>query len=966
MSNLDSGNTEQLNSWVYVDANGAVQQQATAFTDAQKRNNITIGSAIHTEGVLKFVKTFPITAYDNTAQINEFANIFGPLKKSGHKVSANGANLSINRAAGVAFALGRNYTADPENPSTVSDSAKTQCVIHRYYRNNSGGFVLDDGPSGNGYTVLDPTKYDNGSGTLQTVSGGNFAVQRLFYFPGTPNIIVSYYGHDTYASLIDAEKEYTLEDFLEAENTSDQAIYLGAIILRGNATAINDTAQAKILTAGAFRGLASVDLGGVSASASLGDLQDVNISSVNNDQVIRYNSSNGRWENQTLPSGGITGSGTANKIAKFSGTSAVADSIITESSGNIGVGTSSPAEKLEVTGNAILDASNANLKLKSGITGTKGDIQWTFNSDSTVYASVGIEYDNRGTDGLLINSDFYPISIDSGNGAYTKFLTNGTERMRINSSGNVGIGTTSPSAPLSFGKAVYGAPSSENFYRIKFNDLGGVNNDVGVGQPDANSLGFNVEPAGAITFNRGTGGETMRINSSGNVGIGTTSPSHKLDINGNVNIASGQPLRWGAGNAEIANSTYDLIFKTYNGSSSVDEAMRVTSAGNVGIGTTSPSVSLDINDTDAIKVPVGTTAQRPTAANGMLRYSTTDNQFEGYADGAWGAIAGGGGGSSAIERNTFSGNGSTTQFTLTSPITDEVNTQVYVDGVYQSKLNYSSAGNVITFSSAPHAGTDNIEVINVKAVTVSGASAMNKNTFTGDGSATSFTLGSNPTSEDFTFVFIQGVYQEKSTYVVANNIITFSTAPQNGYTIEVMHMGAVNVQQSSYMEYDAFTGTGSQTAFTLVNGNPTDEKFTMVFLQGVYQEKSTYSLSNRVITFTTAPDNNYTIEIMSVNSGGLLTVPSHKPTVGVISSDTTAVANSVYVLTANLTLTLPANPQIGDSIKVSNRSGVATCVLGANNKKIMGAAANLTLDTASASFELIYSGTNQGWVIIGQ
>ena len=823
VSNLDSGNTEQLNSWIYVDANGAVQQQATAFTDAQKRNTITIGSAIHTEGVLKFVKTFPITAYDNTAQINEFANIFGPLKKSGHKVSANGTNLSINRAAGTAFALGRNYTTDPENPSTVSDSAKTQSVIHRYYRNNSGGFVLDDGPSGNGYTVLDPTKYDNGSGTLQIVSGGNFTVQRLFYFPGTPNIVVSYYGHDTYSSLINAEKEYTFEDFLEAENTSDQAIYLGAIILRGNATAINDVAQAKILTAGAFRGLASVDLGGVPASASLGDLQDVNIASVANDQVIRYNSSNARWENQTLPSGGITGSGTANKIAKFSGTSAVADSIITESSGNIGIGTTSPSAKI--------------------------DISFAGGSDSIKSASTSSTSYNA--------SKFYN---DNSRGWHD---------------------------------LVYGSAYS-----------GG-------------SL-MNVGADGAITYSNTTSGITTL-------------------------------------------GAFDLLLGTNS-----TERMRIDTSGNVGIGTTSPSVSLDINDTDAIQVPAGTTAQRPTAANGMLRYSTTDNQFEGYADGAWGAIAGGGGGSSDIERNTFSGNGSTTQFTLTSPITDEVNTQVYVDGVYQSKLNYSSAGNVITFSSAPHAGTDNIEVINVKAVTVSGASAMNKNTFTGDGSATSFTLGSNPTSEDFTFVFIQGVYQEKSTYVVANNIITFSTAPQNGYTIEVMHMGAVNVQQSSYMEYDAFTGTGSQTAFTLVNGNPTDEKFTMVFLQGVYQEKSTYSLSNRVITFTTAPDNNYTIEIMSVNSGGLLTVPSHKPTVGVISSNTTAVANSVYVLTANLTLTLPANPQIGDSVKVSNRSGVATCIIGANNKKIMGAAANLTLDTASASFELIYSGTDQGWVIIGQ
>lgn len=746
VSNLDSSNTQQLNSWIYIDVNGAVQQQATAFTDAQKRNNITIGSAIHTEGVLKFVKTFPITAYDNTSQINEFANIFGPLKKSGHKVTANGANLSINRAAGVAFALGRNYAADPENPSTISDSAKTQCVIHRYYRNNSGGFVLDDGPSGNGYTVLDPTKYDNGSGTLQNVTSTKFAAQRLFYFPGTPNIVVSYYGHNVYDSIIDAEKEYILEDFLEAENTSDQAIYLGAIIMKGDASAINNAAQAKILTAGAFRGLASVDLGGVSVSASLGDLQDVNIASIANNQIIRYNSSNARWENVALPAG------------------------------------------ISLT-----------------------DI------------SVGSE----------------------------------------------------------------GSPSGD----------------------------------GSLAYNNSTGVFTY------------TPPALSSFIDGS-----------GTANALPKFSDSDTL-----ADSSISESGQI----------------IDINTTGALRVPDGTTAQRPgSAVAGMFRYNTTDNQFEGYTT-EWGAIAGGGG-SSTITRDSFSGNGSTTAFTLSSAISDEVNTQVYIDGVYQSKLNYSIAGNVVTFSTAPHTGTNNVEVINVAAVTVDATSGLNKNTFTGDGSTTGFTLSQAPTSEDFTFVFVQGVYQEKSTYIVASNILTFSTAPQNNYTIEVMHLGAVNVQQSSYMEYDAFTGTGSQTAFTLVNGNPTDEKFTMVFIQGVYQEKSTYSLSGTTINFATAPDNAYTIEIMSVSSGGILTNPTTGPLVSVISSNTTAVSNSVYVLTANLTLTLPANPGIGDSIKISNRSGVATCVLGANNKKIMGAAANLTLDTASASFELIYSGSAQGWVIIGQ
>ena len=51
---------------------------------------------------------------------------------------------------------------------------------------------------------------------------------------------------------------------------------------------------------------------------------------------------------------------------------------------NVGIGTTSPSEKLEVAGNVILDADNANIKIKSGVAGTKGDIQWTFNSDSPV------------------------------------------------------------------------------------------------------------------------------------------------------------------------------------------------------------------------------------------------------------------------------------------------------------------------------------------------------------------------------------------------------------------------------------------------------------------------------------------------------------------------------------------------------------------------------------------------------
>ena len=468
------------------------------------------------------------------------------------------------------------------------------------------------------------------------------------------------------------------------------------------------------------------------------------------------------------------------------------------------------------------------------------------------------------------------------------------------------------------------------------------------------------------------------------VGINTSTPSRNggLEINNSglrIKNSYGQMdfgQLYGHTDLRVSSSTAKLYIS--NNSTSPggpnDTQLAPILVGQIGVKETAPTVAIDAgNATDAIKVPVGTTGERPTGAAGMFRYNSTDGQFEGYTT-EWGAIAGsggGGGGSSTISRDSFSGDGSTVNFTLSASISDEVNTQVYIDGVYQSKLNYSTSGTTLTFSTAPPTGTNNIEVVHIRSVTVDSASTLNKNSFTGDGSTTTFTLSAEPASEDFTFVFVQGVYQEKSTYSLSGTTLTFSTAPQNTYTIEVMHISSVNVQQTSYLEYDSFTGTGSQTAFTLVNGSPEDEKFTMVFIQGVYQEKSTYSLASGVITFASAPDNGYTIEIMSISGAGVKAVPTVtaddvKYNVSVINSDTNAFSGFVYVFTAGLTLTLPALPNTGDSIKISNRSGVATCVLGANGNNIMGSSSNLTLDTASASFELIYSDATNGWVIIGQ
>ena len=98
--------------------------------------------------------------------------------------------------------------------------------------------------------------------------------------------------------------------------------------------------------------------------------------------------------------------------------------------------------------------------------------------------------------------------------------------------------------------------------------------------------------------------EQFRVDSNGNVGIGDSSPDYKLDIiaatDDGINIQGTRGfLRWNSGDMEIRNEgSYAMGFRTYDGSSALVERMRITSAGNVGIGTTSPDAKLRI-DQDA-------------------------------------------------------------------------------------------------------------------------------------------------------------------------------------------------------------------------------------------------------------------------------------------------------------------------------------------------------------------------------
>ena len=168
-----------------------------------------------------------------------------------------------------------------------------------------------------------------------------------------------------------------------------------------------------------------------------------------------------------------------------------------------------------------------------------------------------------------------------------------------------------------------------------------------------------------------------------------------------------------------------------------------------------------------------------------------------------------------------------------------------------------------------------------------------KEDFTGNGSATQFTLvnevpGGN---EDNVMVVLSNIVQEPtSAYTIIDDsdnlpkILKFSAAPGNGEKIYVVHHGigtytrkpapgsvGVNELETGLKSFttDTFTGNGSTTAFTLTE-SPTNTNSLMVFVDGILQKSSTnYGVSGTTLTFTSAPANSAEIEVKHLGFRGV-------------------------------------------------------------------------------------------------
>ena len=326
-------------------------------------------------------------------------------------------------------------------------------------------------------------------------------------------------------------------------------------------------------------------------------------------------------------------------------------------------------------------------------------------------------------------------------------------------------------------------------------------------------------------------------------------------------IAGQGTAEFEVGIGTVTDASPDTLSRTTILSSSNSDSAVNFSAGTKDVFCTLPA-SKTIRELDtALNVPTGTTAQRASSpAAGDLRFNTTSSKFEGYSGSAWGNIGEG----NFLVTNIFAGDGSDTTFTISNAVANENNLLVFIDGVFQAHDSYSVSGTTVTFSTAPANG----RVITIYSAlnNVQGADMVIA-TMTGDNSDTTLDLGVTPVSENNVQVYIDGTYQNKDTYSISGQTLTFSTAPPTGTAVEAITHTVTDISAAaSSVLVDEFTGDGSDTTFTL-SAAPANENNTQVFVGGVYQEKATYSISNAVLTFTAAPANGVSIEVVSIAVG---------------------------------------------------------------------------------------------------
>jgi UDP-3-O-[3-hydroxymyristoyl] glucosamine N-acyltransferase len=298
--------------------------------------------------------------------------------------------------------------------------------------------------------------------------------------------------------------------------------------------------------------------------------------------------------------------------------------------GDVGIGVTNPSKKLEIAGDISL---NQDLYIDTGRV-----IKFNNDNITLTHSADTLTFDGTNEDASLLMKDSNKIEFD-GNHSFIHYdNSNSNDRIKfytdkkLQLSGNNGLN-------------IFGGSSGTGVEINSANTTNGIK--IGSAAAYDNipiTIGKSKDTANSIVGNKTTI-------------LGDLSLNEKLSVNGDASF-NGDVHILGNIKADKYNSEYIINTTVNNYTLMVTDDLSLNGnllvkedasfnqdvyvAGNVGIGITNPQIALDINATNAIRIPVGTTSERSnfTHADGQLRYNSTNSQFEGYSDSKWSGLGG--------------------------------------------------------------------------------------------------------------------------------------------------------------------------------------------------------------------------------------------------------------------------------------------------------------------------------------